>query len=157
MADKMGIEIESAMFRKWLRRFQRDARKNVPRNTLRAVGLEAARRFILRTPVDTGRARGGWTAIFDLMGTPMVVGGTSTAAAEGRSQSDVKESYQGREQYIEIINGVAYIIYLEYGHSQQAPNGMVRVTLREITQENLMGQVALKELRDAVDRTNRGA
>jgi hypothetical protein len=31
-----------------------------------------------------------------------------------------------------IVNFVEYIQYLEYGHSQQAPNGMVRVTLAEV-------------------------
>jgi len=30
-----------------------------------------------------------------------------------------------------IINAVPYIIYLEYGHSQQAPNGMVRKNVQK--------------------------
>lgn len=33
-----------------------------------------------------------------------------------------------------IVNMVPYVQYLEFGWSQQAPNGMVRVTLAEVPQ-----------------------
>lgn len=62
------------------------------------LGLYALSRIQLLTPVDTGRARGGWRF-----------------ARDGR--------YTMR-----VFNNVHYIIYLEYGHSQQAPHGMVRLT-----------------------------
>lgn len=158
MPDKFELEVETAKFRNWTRRLAKNVRSDLGRQVLRKVGLEAARRFIQKTPVDTGRARAGWTAIFDLAGAPVVVWGTSSAAqSEGKSKGSVVESFTGAEQFIEIINAVAYVIYLEYGHSQQAPAGMVRVTLREISSEQLMAKTLAEEFANQVNRTNRGS
>jgi hypothetical protein len=44
-------------------------------------------------------------------------------------EGGIKLSFGGEIQYIEIANRVHYAIYLEYGHSKQAPQGMVRKTL----------------------------
>ena len=65
------------------------------------LSREAFNRIKTRTPVDTGRARDGWT----ISGTP----------------TDIT-----------ILNEVPYIEFLENGHSRQAPNGMVRITLEEL-------------------------
>lgn len=42
----------------------------------------------------------------------------------------------------DIVNHVPYIQYLEYGHSNQAPAGMIRVSLAEVP------QIAEKYLRE---------
>jgi len=34
---------------------------------------------------------------------------------------------------VELINGVPYILFLEYGSSLQAPAGMVRISMRKMT------------------------
>jgi hypothetical protein len=78
--------------------------KAQPELVLRKVALDVQRRVMERTPVDTGRARAGW-------GLSMT--GTHTAV---------------------IHNSVEYIIPLEYGHSKQAPAGMVRPTIAEFSQ-----------------------
>jgi len=57
---------------------------------------------IQKTPVDTGRARAGWRYTKD----------SKTEAT--------------------VYNPVHYIVYLEHGHSKQAPHGMVRLTMQEI-------------------------
>lgn len=71
--------------------------------------FEALRRIMVRTPVDTGTARASWTLRFD-----------------EESAEVVKAA---------IVNSTHYAIYLEYGHSKQAPKGMVRITLAELAQE----------------------
>lgn len=64
------------------------------------------------TPIDTGFARSSWWMSLGETGSP---GQVVTSATLG----DV----------IRVANGAEYIVPLEYGHSAQAPNGMVRVTL----------------------------
>lgn len=61
------------------------------------------------TPVKTGRAKGGWNP-----------------ASKDCSQAttDTKAMYEIRTE-----NRVHYVVFLEYGKSRKAPNGMVRVTL----------------------------
>lgn len=55
------------------------------------------------TPVDTGKAKAGWK--FDNRSVP------------------------GRIEFT-VWNDVPYVVYLEYGWSQQAPQGMLRLNLR---------------------------
>lgn len=61
-----------------------------------------------RTPVDTGHARSGWKL----------------------EQVEATET----SLRFRIVNSVGYVIYLEFGWSDQAPAGMVRVTLLEAEQ-----------------------
>ena len=75
----------------------------------RRIVEEVARRIIARTPVDTGFAKRSWTI---------------TEREDGDGSFDLV-----------IENGAHYIVYLEYGWSRQAPQGMIRVTLIEMAQE----------------------
>ena len=61
-------------------------------------------RIQVRTPVDTGAARAGWSI-----------------------------GWRGHEgnRHAVISNSVPYIVYLEFGWSKQAPKGMVRISLAE--------------------------
>lgn len=53
---------------------------------------------------------------------------------KGRSEGSFTDHTTGYlKKWIEIVNGVRYIIFLEYGYSKQAPAGMVRVSMRELT------------------------
>lgn len=133
----------------WTRELTRGLDKDATRKTLTAVALEFTRRVIQRTPVDTGRARAGWSAILDAHGLPIPGG---EGAAKGRSES----GYVERDELVEIVNGVPYIVALEFGHSKQAPAGMVRVTVREMTgeAEDIGLDVVEQQIRDA-DRKSR--
>lgn len=65
--------------------------------------LELFSRVVSDTPVDTSRARQGWIP----NGDPRI------------------------GETFEVLNNVAYIRVLEYdGHSQQAPQGMLRINTR---------------------------
>jgi len=54
--------------------------------------------------------------------------GGPTVRAGNREIGRLKE---GSEESIFIVNNLVYIIPLEHGHSQQAPAGMVGVTIAE--------------------------
>jgi hypothetical protein len=68
-----------------------------------------------RTPIDTGTARSGW------------------------ERFPPGTSIPGTTQW--VFNNVPYIVPLEYGHSQQAPAGMARITAAE-SQARMDGIVA---------------
>lgn len=88
------------------------------------LGLQIQKGISMKTPVDTGRARANW---FMAEGAPE----TSTTDAKTPKTYD-RADFQGNGVPIFITNSLPYIVPLEYGHSKQAPAGMVRVTLAEI-------------------------
>jgi len=84
----------------------------------RSVALEVEASVIARTPVDTGRARGGWQS--EMIGNVL----------------------SGKGLVFTLVNNVPYILKLEYGgyppgpkivggYSAKSPKGMVRVTMAE--------------------------
>jgi hypothetical protein len=75
------------------------------------------------TPVDTGNARGSW--VFGVGKPPEDAGNT---AASGVSNA-ISTAPVGQPWV--LANHVRYIRALEYGHSGQAPQGMVRVVVRK--------------------------
>lgn len=104
---------------------------------IKKIAFEAFKRIILRTPVDTGRARANWGVSvgkpiqFLIEGEDKSGSATLTAASDGTMLWDCTGS-------IFLTNNVSYIGILEYGRedgkpgSNQAPNGMVRVTMEEM-------------------------
>lgn len=85
--------------------------------------LAASRRIYFRTPVDTGEARTGWS---------FGVGGEGKPSEEDTLNS-IKIAIEPMKvgQLGFFINRVGHIIPLEYGHSKQAPSGMVRLTVAQ--------------------------
>lgn len=81
------------------------------------------------TPVDTGFARASWWSDVNGKGVP-----TSPAAAEGSAgapSDTVGLQIAGLKagDVFGLNNGAEYIDALEFGHSGQAPEGMVRVAV----------------------------
>lgn len=107
-------------------------------------------KIVLRTPVDTGRARASWNiseGAPDLSVPPAtkrkaLKGGRSRsrelkAAAIRFSQSGTASTganVSGKQEVF-IVSGLEYMQYLEEGSSKQAPAGMVRISLAEIEAE----------------------
>jgi hypothetical protein len=115
--------------------------KENPDKLIRALALEVAKRVILRTPVDTGRARGNWNLS---VGEPDF--DTSKHNAP-KGQAPIRRAMarlQGVEYGDEVwlANGLPYINALEHGHSKQAPTGMVKVTMAGV--RALAEQIGLK-------------
>lgn len=100
----------------------------------RGAVLDLFGRIITKTPVDTGFARGNWNLSFDKPDA----GVSSEHADKGGGKVYARAlavagqvPMAGRVMW--ITNGVPYINRLEYGHSKQAPAGMVRISLVEVS------------------------
>lgn len=94
----------------------------------RKVVIEIGSAVIRLSPVDTGRFRGNWQFTVDQPASMSLDNydkdGHDTVA---RLVGDAQHLTFGQTAY--IVNNLIYAIPLEYGHSQQAPAGMVRITL----------------------------
>lgn len=101
--------------------------------SLREIIFEVAGSLIRMSPVDSGRFRGNWQ--FSLMtpdnSTSLNVDPTG-AETLGRIVAEAGAFTAGQVAY--ITNSLPYAIPLEYGHSTQAPGGMVRITLARFQQ-----------------------
>ncbi len=103
----------------------------------RQVCLEVLKRIVLRTPVDTGRARGNWQVEFGVPATGVLeVSGSEEAMTDlSIAKGITKLSDIPQFSLVHITNNVSYIYYLEYVRtSPQHASGMVEVTLTEMTQ-----------------------
>ncbi len=111
------------------------------------ICMDITNGVVLKTPVDTGRARANWFPSLDAPSNAVstrtdATGGTSIAAAQG-----IAKEAAGRVFY--LSNNLPYIRHLEYGlygnppgsangpktvggFSKQAPAGMVRTTINEV-------------------------
>ena len=109
---------------------------------LALAGLTALERV---NPIDTGYSRGNW---YVTAHAPSEDEGKNSRGDAG-GIADVQRSFKSGDDFdIYITNNVRYAIYLEYGHSQQAPNGMltpatariidwIQTNFRPIDEENL--------------------
>ena len=97
---------------------------------VRKVALEIFDGVTEKTPVDTGRAKGNWNMSVGSMDTSIDDSATSTA--KGQPAKTPSINFTGGIRPVYITNSLPYIYALEYGHSQQAPKGMLSITLNEI-------------------------
>ena len=101
--------------------------------SLRAVALETYTRIAMRTPVRTGRARGNWHITIN-QPSDEEMERKATSGPPGSEYNKLSKATVVNFPDIYIQNALPYILELEYGHSQQqAPQGMVRLTLAEIS------------------------
>lgn len=100
----------------------------------RMVAMMLYRNITAKTPVDTGRARNNWMLSVgqpDLSTTEASSNNSEELfALGGKAVAKLKNHKPG--QSIFITNSLPYIMRLEYGYSDQAPHGMVRVSIAEI-------------------------
>lgn len=90
----------------------------------RSVAFQCYSSIMELTPVDTGRARGNWN---------ISTGNIDNSADENLFMQNglkytIDDIKADNDQSIFISNNIEYIESLEYGHSKQAPQGMVRLT-----------------------------
>lgn len=127
----LTFKVEAAGLQKAVAHHIRSLSPKLRERFARALMFDLLRLVINKTPVDTGRARAGWGAGADRLGIPIPAG---PGASEGRALSEYREQQRGASLRITVTNRVAYIEELEYGHSLQAPLGMVRLAARELAQ-----------------------
>lgn len=97
---------------------------------VRKVALDMFRNVIVKSPVDTGRFKGNWQVAIGSIpaGTLEIddVAGTATIAKVTAVVLGLKAG-----EIIYLVNNLEYARPLEYGHSKQAPGGMVRLTIEQ--------------------------
>ena len=102
------------------------------------ISMEAFKRIIYRTPVDTGRARANWGCT---IGKPRTGEQSESTDKSGSSTTAAMmatvQGFSGDGSTF-LVNNLPYIGVLEYGKadgspgSAQSPQGMVRVTAAEM-------------------------
>jgi hypothetical protein len=113
------------------------------------IALELLRRIVMKTPVDTGRARGNWQLTLKERAEGEVgedildatAAGTGEQAQDANAVRAAGTVIEGAAKVLRglkpfsicyITNNVPYIVYLEEGSSKQAPQGMVALSLHEM-------------------------
>ena len=103
--------------------------------------LDLDRKIVLRTPVDTGWAQMNWNISADSpdfsyfpaerpVDSPLGADAARTALQRAQLWATIILTDPHHTFY--ISNGIPYIEHLENGHSGQAPNGMVAVSIAEV-------------------------
>lgn len=130
-----------------LRAFIEKAKGN-SEQVVRKVGIDMLARIIDRSPVGNpdlwksppppgyvgGRFRGNWQVTFDAQATAETGRIDAGGGETNRAGQAVLAAYRAGVNSIWLTNTVPYAVPLEYGHSSQAPAGMVRVTAAEFQQ-----------------------
>ena len=99
----------------------------------RQLAINLQNSVILKSPVDTGRFRNNWTCGINAVNTATTEAVDKTGAdALSRTKSTLQNFQMGDTVY--LTNSLPYAQRLEYGWSQQAPAGMVEITVTEFRQ-----------------------
>lgn len=112
-----------------------------PAIVVKKIGFDLHRRIVLKTPVDTGRARASWNISVnqpDRSVEPEIPDDQKLSAGAAAKKALAKQQAIGKlgpTDEIWISNNLPYIVALERGHSRQAPAGMVAVSLAEVYAE----------------------
>lgn len=107
---------------------------------VRRTALELQAQMIQKSPVDTGRFKGNWQA-----GTGTANGSTGDEAnSDALARAAVVLQGWKPGQTIYLTNSMPYATRLEFGWSQQAPAGMVRLSVQNYSQAiaKALGEVA---------------
>jgi hypothetical protein len=102
---------------------------------VRKICLDLVTGIVLKTPVDTGRARANW---FTSIGSPT---DNTTESTDANGSATIASSLgaisKATGNVLWITNNLPYIYRLEFDSwSDQAPSGMVRVTIDDITRQS---------------------
>ena len=95
---------------------------------IRKSTIELFGRVVKMTPVDTARAKGNWQCT---VGSPATDEIDRLDKSGSTVMAEVKQNVPKAGNVVWLANNVPYIRALEYGHSKQAPEGMVRIAVAE--------------------------
>lgn len=110
---------------------------------VRWTALAALRGVTEKSPVNTGRFKGSWNVAKGSPNLRVLSPGPASVPKRG-SRSGVKSLSVSEYPYVKryVTNNLDYGPSLEDGHSGQAPNGMVALTLVEL--QDYMKKTAAK-------------
>lgn len=97
---------------------------------VRKVAIELQTSMIEKSPVDTGRFRSNWACGIGAVNTSIA----NQAGADAKGQTATALQGWKPGQTIYLSNSLPYARRLEFGWSQQAPSGMVRLSVQEYGQ-----------------------
>ena len=98
---------------------------------VRKIVLDLHTRVVMRSPVDTGRFRANNSvSLNDMPGDSVLTFDKDGRVTISRGQQVMASFKLG--DTIFIYNNVEYGMALEYGHSQQAPQGVYRLSAMEV-------------------------
>lgn len=100
---------------------------------VRKVMLETFSRVVMKSPVDTGRFRANWQSGIGKYSTETSEETDKNGAITIGKISTIIDGVKLDGRHVYLVNSLPYATQLEYGSSKQAPAGMVRTTLAEIT------------------------
>ncbi len=109
-----------------IRATAKKVQRNIDKAT-KATLMRVTSQAITATPVLNGTAKGNWLAAY---GTPKTqydldIRDKSGAMAKGAVDAEIA-ILGGNNTVFYFTNSLPYIRRLEYGHSEQAPSGMLR-------------------------------
>lgn len=130
MANNFTMRIDPRGLDRAAQRTRRDTEEMV-----RKIAERLFENIVRRTPVDTGWARANWVPSINEIdarspGERPPDGETVPEPNPGAIAAVVQQGKIGDVFW--LTNAVPYIRALEYGHSKQAPAGMVRVSIAEV-------------------------
>lgn len=114
-----------------------EAAKEAMDLTFRDVVFFVGQRLVTMSPVDTGRFRSNWQLTAGARAVGEIEEIQSADETLDRLFLAAGDLSAGEVAY--IVNNLPYAIPLEYGHSTQAPAGMVRVTIADF--QNIVNRV----------------
>lgn len=123
-----------------LRKFAEKA-GNAADLVIKKICLDLTSSIVLKTPVDTGRARANWQASVGQPNNSITTSTDKSGRAAISAASTAANKAPGKIFY--LTNNLSYIASLEFGlysagpktiggFSNQAPNGMVRISINEV-------------------------
>ena len=119
------------------------------RDVLESLYLELAGEGEITTPIDTGRARSGWVAgVKETEWCPPNMKNNPKSAQEILAAVRMAINALPPSEVYFLCNNVPYILQLERGHSDQAPNGFIAVALANIAAELRQKAQELSDERD---------
>lgn len=101
----------------------KDVCEDVANKVIRKTALAALTSVVERSPVDTGRFRSNWkVGVNEINGEASDSTENTAVMHESPKLKNVKVG-----DAVNISNNVPYAQMLEYGHSKQAPEGVVEI------------------------------
>ena len=111
-----------------LRKFAERTNKSLD-DTCRGVAIKWFSSTVMSTPVDTGRLRGNWLVS---QGSPITAELARFDKSGSIVQGEIVQSVGGVGTVNYLVNNLPYAERIEFGWSNQAPSGMVRVNFARI-------------------------
>lgn len=102
-------------------------------DAIQVIAMDSLRGVVLKSPVDTGRFRGNWIVSVDSPNLTETQQTDVNGSATINKGMAAVEAFDINNSRIYIQNNLPYGNRLENGWSKQAPNGMVALTLSEIS------------------------